>query len=283
MFSKQHISRIYLMAVPFLASIIGFSIGHVGYQIYLPLWIINSCLMMVALSILGKQLFKTNGGRYYFTTLLFIVTPWLLFSIFAGMGPPPETIKAYAEAAGEQEVRYGILVLGGILVVPGLVLLKDQLKAAGENLYSLLGTVSILIATPFFILNMVYWGSYLTEAFKIFAASDEVKRPDWYRPVRNCFATISKIEVSLIYAATASFAASFKKVRWINQVAGRAYIFISFLATVLTLLPSSIPGPLAGASYFVSIPAIPFIMLYLMAVNLLAKSGQQIYEGQIAA
>jgi hypothetical protein len=269
---KQNISRFYLITVPFISAIIGFSIGHVSYKIYLPLWGINLFLMGLALSALGKQLFKTHIGRYYFTTLLLIVAPWMLFSVFAGMGPPPETIKGYAEAANEQEVRYGILILGGILIIPGLALLRDQLKIAGENFYSLLGIVSILIAIPFFILNMTYWGSYLTEAFKIISALDGDKRPDWYQPIRNFFATLSKVEVALTYAATVSFAASLKKVGWLNPGSCRAYIYVSFLAIILTLLPSSITGPLAGASYFVSIPAIPFIMFYLIGVNLLAKS-----------
>lgn len=272
MFSKKNISRFYLIAIPILTAVIGFSNSHVSYQIYLPLWIINIALMGSALWVLGKQLLKTNGGNQSFTAILLIIIPWMLFSIFAGMGPPPETIKDFAKAAGVQEVRYGILICGGLLMVTGLTMLKDRLKIAGENFYSLLGMVFILMATPLFILNMVYWGSYLTEAFKIFSVSEDVKRPDWYQPVRSFFAAISKIEVSLIYAATAAFAASFKKVGWINPVSCKAYIYISFLAIIVNLLPSSVPMPLSAAGYLVSIPAIPFVMLYLMGINLLARS-----------
>lgn len=274
MISKQSISRIYLIAVPFLAAIIGFSIGHVSYKIYLPIWIVNTCLIGWALFILGKPLFTLNKGSNLFIAILLIIVPWVLFSIFGGMGPPPQTVEGFANAAVEQEVRYGILILGGILIVPGLNLLKDQLRLAGENLYSSAGFVLICIAIPFFILNMVYWGSYLTEAFKIFSASPEVRRPDWYLPIRSFFSAISKIEVSLIYAATAAFAASFKKAGWMNAGCCRVYISISFLAIVFNLLPSSVPMPLSAAGYFVSIPAIPFIMFYLMGINLMARADR---------
>jgi type II secretory pathway component PulF len=50
---KRNASQIYLTLVPFLAAVFGLGVGYVSYKIYLPIWIINVCLMVTATWILG--------------------------------------------------------------------------------------------------------------------------------------------------------------------------------------------------------------------------------------
>jgi hypothetical protein len=173
----------------------------------------------------------------------------------------------------EQQIRYYILILGGVVAALGVCLLTDRLKKAGEGTYSQLGFVAFLIAIPLFVLNMAFWGCYLVEAFKTFAGLPPGQRPEWYVPTRELFYGISLVEVVLIYLATAAFAASLKTVGIFQPAVCRIYILLSFLGVVLAVLPPSFPEPFATASYFVCIPAIPFVMPYLMGVNLLRIAG----------
>ncbi|WP_157618270.1 hypothetical protein [Spirosoma spitsbergense] len=133
---------------------------------------------------------------------------------------------------------------------------------------------------PLFMLNMIYWGSYLTESFKLFVDAASPKRPDWYLPLRALFAWISSIEVALIYLATASFAVSLGRVGWLKPMACRVYIGMNLLGFFLCVLPSFSIEPLTIAGYAVSIPAIPFVMPFLMGVNLLRRIGNGTLTGR---
>ncbi|WP_421825731.1 hypothetical protein [Larkinella sp.] len=271
----KNLIRVYLILVPFVVAILGFALGHSHYKLYFPIWLIHAGLMSWATWTLSKQSIHNQHQRksHLLIGILFLIAPWLFIAIFAGMGPPPTTAKGWVATATEQQVRYCILVISGVLMTIGFTFLSNQLKQAGEEVYSLLGLTAIFLAMPLFILNMTYWGSFLTESFRIFVASGSTKRPDWYLPLRDLFAWISGIEVGLTYLASAAFGASLKTTRWFKPRACWSYILISLLGFLLSVLPDFSLMPLTVGSYLVSIPAIPFIIPYLMAVNLLSRSG----------
>ena len=274
---KRTISQLYLSFVPLIAAIIGFGIGHISYKIYVPIWILHSCLMLVAAWILGAHVIRSQDSEKKELAIagMLLIVPWILFTVFAGMGPPPDTAAGWVATATEQQVRYCILIGGGVLATLGFALLRNSVKEANENVYSLFGFTAMLIAIPLFIINMAFWGSFLVEAFKSFEASASKTRPDWYAPSRDLFNTISVVDVELTYLATAAFAASLKAIGWFKPTACRIYIIVSLLGFVLNLVPSSSPTPLVIAGYLVSIPAFPFIMPYLMGVNLLRRLGNE--------
>lgn len=267
----QKLSLVYLCLVPLIVVAIGFGIGHVNYKIYLPVWIVNACLMIAAARSLGDYQFKKSDGKIkqQIITALLLFTPWLLFSIFAGMGPPPATLQGWVNTAAEQQVRYTILIAGGILFALGSALLKAKLQAAGENIYSVMASAAINLALPLFIINMAFWGYYLTDAFRVFILQGAAKRPDWYGPVKSLFYVISIAEVLLMYLGTVLFAISLKVTGLFNPVACRYYIIFGLAGIVLVVLPPSWPEPFGTAGYLVAIPAIPFIMPYLIGVHLL--------------
>ncbi len=214
--------------------------------------------------------------KHLAVTALFMIAPWMLFSIFAGMGAPPSTAAGWAATGTEQQIRYYLLILGGVLLSCGMVLLKDRLKKAGEPIYSQLGFIILIIAIPLFLINMAFWGNYLVAAFKIFVASGaSAKRPDWFAPLNELFYAISVVEIALFYLATAAFAASLKIAGLIRPGVSRIYIVLSMVGFVLNILSYSVPEPFATASYLVSVPAIPFIMPYLMGVHLLRRAGSR--------
>lgn len=272
---KRNVSQAYLILVPILTAALGFGVGHISYTIYLPVWIANVCLMIIAAWILGLHAIKKGdmAKKRMATGAFFLIVPTMLVSIFFGFGPPPEKAADWVSTAAEQQVRYSILVIAGIFIAFGSSVLRERLKNDGENFYSNLGFTAVIIAIPLYIINMIFWGFFLTASFRIVVSSAMEKMPEWFVPVRQEFGLISVVEVALTYLATAAFAASLRRAGWLGQTASRIYIVLSLLAFVIIMLSAFCPEPFITAGFAVSIPAIPFFMPYFMAINLLRRTG----------
>ena len=99
---------------------------------------IECFLMILASWFLGlnvvkqKNEEKSNLARASF----FLIVPWILISMFAGLGPPPDTAVEWTATAKEQQVRYFMLVIGGGFIALGFAGLRERLKEEGENFYS---------------------------------------------------------------------------------------------------------------------------------------------------
>ncbi|QEC76036.1 hypothetical protein [Mucilaginibacter ginsenosidivorax] len=270
---KQKLSRAYLWLVPPVTMVVGFGIAPVSYKIYLPVWLLNACLIILSAYHLGLRKLWAQGpsGKQQAITALLLFMPWLLFSMFAGMGPPPSTLQGWVNTAAEQQTRYAILIAGGILLLLGAALLKTQLQATGENLYSILAFAALSIAMPLFIINMAFWGYYLTDAFRVFAANPDAKRPELYVAIKSLFYVISVAEVILMYLGTFLFAVALKITGSLSKPSARWFIGCSLIAILLELIPPSWPEPFGTAGFLVAIPAIPFVMYYLIGVRLLVR------------
>lgn len=268
---KQKLPRLYLWLVPIVTAAIGFGIGHVSYHIYLPLWGLNACLMIISAYHLGIRRLWQQGrsGKQQATGALLLFAPWLLFPVFAGMGPPPSTFKGWVDTAAEQQTRYTILMAGGVLLLLGSAMLKALQQQAGEKVYSVLAFTALSVAIPLFLINMAFWGYYLTAAFRLFAANATAKRPDWYVPMTSLFYVISVAEVALTYLGALFFAASLKITGLLSKRAFGWYLACALIAFLLALAPPNWPEPFGTAGYLVAVPAIPFIMYYLIGVRLL--------------
>ncbi len=229
--------------------------------------------MVAASWSLGLNVFKNKNSEKKHQALgaFFLIIPWILVSILFGFGPPPEKMADWVSTASEQQVRYSILVGAGIFIAFGFSSLRQQLKDSGEFFYSNLGLSAIMIAIPLFIINMIFWGFYLTESFKIFTAAGSEQLPDWFSPLRKQFGLISVVEVALTYLAAAFFALSLRHTGWFNKTATSIYIAISLFAFFVIILSSFLPEPFVTAGFAVSIPAIPFILPYFIGFNLLRR------------
>ncbi|MVM36242.1 hypothetical protein GO755_39900 [Spirosoma sp. HMF4905] len=271
MINRQALSRFYLTLVPFLAAGVALGLGHSKPQLYIPIWLAHAALMAFAVWSLGKNCFTNPDPeqRQLGIIALLVIIPWVGFTLFAGMGPPPTSIPDWVNTATEQQIRYALLIAGGMLITVGLTLLANKLRLSNEQPYWLLGVLALGIALPLFILNMAYWGSFLDESFTHFSAASLAKRPDWYLSMRALFNWISGVEVALLYLATAAFGLALQSASWFKSRACRIYAFFSLVGALLSVLPSFSFEPLVIATYLVSIPAFPFIMPYLMALNLL--------------
>lgn len=274
--TKRNASRIYLLLVPLLVIIFGFGLGKISYTLYLPIWIVNVFLMVIAAWVLGLHTIKDKTKKKHLAFGAFsLIAPFILVSMFFGLGPPPETAVEWVETATEQQIRYSMLVLAGIFIVLGFAMLREKLKNNGENFYSLLGFIAIIIAIPLYIINMLYWGFSLTELFKLMIASDTKNIPDWHKPFRSLFGMISVVEVALTYLAIAAFSVSMNLVGWISKPSSKIYIIISLIAFIMIVLSAFFKEPFVTVGFIVSIPAIPFLMPYFMGIHLLRKIGNQ--------
>jgi hypothetical protein len=273
---QRNLSQIYLTAVPVLTLVFGLGIGYISYKIYLPIWLVNVFLMILASWVLGRQAMRTNDKekKTLVACAMFFIIPTMLVSMFFGLGPPPFGNPAeWVASANEQRVRYYFLFAVGICVAFGFAILREKLKRAGENFYSVLGFVAIQIAIPIFMINITFWGFYLGELYRSMTESGIKKTPDWVLPMAIQFHFVNMLAAALAYVATAAFAASLKKAGWFKPVACNIYIIVSLVFFLLDILPPSLPEPFATLSYIVSIPAIPFFMPYFMGVHLLKYSA----------
>lgn len=274
----QNISQAYLSVIPPLTAAFGFTLNNINYQIYLSIWIINVFLMLAASWILGTHnIVKDNKKKKQVAASGFLlIAPWIFYSIFGGMGAPPETYAEWVSSAFEQQVRYSFLISGGILLIFGFAVLREKIKNTAGNIFALMGFTAITIAMILFVLNMSYWHSFVLETFKTNEVSSINQLPEWYLPVKKLFLVISIVEVALTYFAKAAFAAALKSAGWFRTGAARVYIIISLLAFLLVALYGLYPETVTTNGfpfYPFMIPAIPFIMPYYIGVNLLKRSG----------
>ncbi|PSJ77971.1 hypothetical protein C7N43_05810 [Sphingobacteriales bacterium UPWRP_1] len=268
-------SYIYLILVPVIGAALAFGIGHVSYKLYLPIWLLNALLMTLASWCLGLHVVKQNNSdvNKLAITAFFLIIPWILISMFAGLGPPPETAEEWTKTAKEQQVRYFMLVISGVFIAFGFVGLREQLKLNGEYFYSTLSVIAVLLALPLFMINMLYWGFYLTELFKFQTSSNAANFPDWVQPARQLFGLISVTEVALTYLATLLLALSMRRIGWLNFTSGTLYFFFSLLGFAIIILSAFFQETLKIPGFAVSIPAFPFLMPYFIGVNLLRDIG----------
>jgi hypothetical protein len=272
MLSKRRLSQLYLTLVPILTIVLGLGVGYISYKIYLPIWLINVALMLTATWLLGANVLKTDNTeqKHIAVCALCFIVPTLLSSMFAGLGAPPyESPKLWVSSASEQLTRYYFLLAMGVLIAFGYAILRDKLKSTRGNFYALLGFIAIQIAIPMFLIDMSFWGFYLTKLYRMLVAASLEKTPEWVLPLRIQFFYINMMVAALVYLGTAAFAMALKKAGWFKPAACHIYVLVSLLFFVLDVLPPTLPEPFATLNFIVSIPAVPFMLPYFIGINLL--------------
>jgi hypothetical protein len=270
---RATLAQWYLWLVPVAGTALAFGVGHVSYTIYIPLWIVNGVLMLTACQWmgLGKALRSGTAAKTKGLAALFLILPWILISMFAGLGPPPETAEGWVVTAREQELRYCMLMGVGLFELFAFRFLYQALQEK-DAVFASIGWVCMLIAIPLFFINMTYWSSYLPKLFQEMQQRSLTELPDWAQPLRKQFGMISVAEVMLTYFATAAFAYSLSVTGIFNKGAAKIYIFLSLVAAIVMMLSVFFPEPLKIPGFALSIPAFPFLMPYIMGIRLLKKT-----------
>ncbi|TLV02873.1 hypothetical protein [Dyadobacter luticola] len=262
----QKLSYIFLLAVPVMVTLMAFVFGHQSHWVYLPGWFLNMLLMFLAVKALGDAKSETVRGIAWP-----LIMSWAPISVFAGMGPPPETAEGWAALAWEQQLRYCILIVSGTFTTIGFLRMYDMLRSGPGVRFAKVGKTMFVIALPLFITNMIYWGFFLTNVFVKYSQPGAPSKPDWLQTVSTAFTAVRMVEVTLIYLGTAVFAYALSRSGHLSRLASSVYIFFCCLCALLNLLPANLPAPLSIANYVSYIPAITLLMPYLIGVNFLSK------------
>ena len=270
----RRMSYVFLCATPFLA-IIAAGVRPLRAQ---GLHHIIGAVLFTAISIaawiLGARALRSNAQvrRQLGLTGALLVAPFAIIALlWVGLGPPWEA------TAAENQMRYLALMVMSSAVAVGFVVLKDALSEAGERFYSTLGFAAIILAGPLYLI-------FNTFEFGVSVAMEHTgQRPPTMVSLSVVVDALLSLGAALAYLATAAFAASLRRTEWLGRKAALAYIIVNFVALFFLVLRGlTYPDPAAadaawytGPGFVLSIPAIPFIMPFLLGVVLLRRAGDE--------
>jgi hypothetical protein len=226
----------------------------------------------IAAWILGARRMRAEAqeGRMAAVAGSLLFLPWAIIALlWVGLGAP------FQATIEENHMRYLVLLAGAILVPTGFVALKESLSRAGEGWHSTLGFATGILG------GMAYIACIsISLAATIARVNGEDLTP--LQALGGFYSVLEFVACLLTYVATAFFALSMGKVRWLGRGPARAYLAISALCVGLLIARGlafpeisanaapwyTRPGVIAG------IPAIPWIMPCLLGVVALRSAGK---------
>jgi hypothetical protein len=200
-----------------------------------------------------------------------LVVSWGLFSFLPGIGPPGDQTHA------ENALRYLILLVNSIAIAGGLIVLREALGEAGERFYSTLGFGAIMLAAPAYLV----WAATAVGYFRWKGVVGSGPVPPGIALMENVLDILLFLGGALTYIATAAFAASLGRTRWLGRTATRVYVTASLFA-LLCLAVRGLQFPVRSIAmtswstipgFVVGIPAVPWIMPVLFGVVVLRRAG----------
>ena len=204
---------------------------------------------------------------------LLLIVPWALLTLMPGFGPP------FAATLAMNHERFVILFVSTVFLGGGLWLLKDPLARgdAGDRLLAPLGQVSALFA----VCVQLVWAALLIGWTMSEAHKPTDYLPLYGTPMGNASDVLLFFAGLLTYASTAFYALSFARRGWLGKRTATVMAAIAAIAIVgLTTrglqypdLPDNwytMPGMIVG------IPAIPWVMPYVLGVVALMRASRPI-------
>lgn len=198
-----------------------------------------------------------------------LLAPFAIISLWwIGLGLPAEATLE------ENRMRYLVLLACSIVITGGFVVLKDSLHDAGERFYSGLGFAANMLSGGAYLV----WLSFQTGAYVVRLRSGSL--PTAIAALSEIIDILLFIACVMAYVTTAVFAVSLARVGWLGRGATGAYVVLSVVALVFLMIRGlSFPDPNAGSSpwhlqpgFIVGIPAVPWIMPFLLGVVLLRRA-----------
>ena len=268
------VSRWFLWLVPFLAAgLVGVrslrasgAAPAIGGVVFLGICVAVGALVVRAIR--GRS----EEGRLLAIAGVLLLVPFALIALlWVGLGTPWDSSPA------ENQMRYLVLLGASVGVTGGFVVLKEALCGFGERLFSTLGFGAGLLAGA----GYLVWLSVQVGAWTTRVRTGEI--PQAVVSLNDSLDTLLFAACALTYLATASFAASFGKARWIGRGASLAFLVVSLGAfVVLAIRGLSFPDPSAGAAawhtrpgFIAGIPAVPWIVPHLLGVGALWRAGSR--------
>jgi hypothetical protein len=272
--TNRRVSYVFLCVVPLLNfPIIGLRVFRVP-GLYQAMGGAYFAAMVIASWILGARVLVagTEEKRRMALAGMLLVLPFTLMALlWVGIAPPWEATPV------ENRMRYLVLLLASVAVTAGFVVFERALREAGERLYSTLGnTLGILAGAAYLVWNCFFLGLYVAKARGGQAPAALVSLSD-------SLDAIIFIACILTYLATLIFAVCMGQVGWLGRGATRSYVIANLLLLILIMIKGlSYPDPTATSApwyfnlaFIAGIPAVPWIMPYLLGVVLLRQAGRE--------
>ena len=272
--SKQRISYVFLCATPFVAFIAGAVRPLRIPGVYHAIGGVLFAAISTAAWTLGARGVRADvqSRRQLALAGLLLVAPFALVALFwVGLGPP------WVANAAENQMRYLVLIVMAMAVAGGFVVLKEALGEVGERFYSTLGFAAVILAGPLYVI----WDAFVFGAY--FAKEHSADIPSAIVSL-NAFRDLTlSLAGALTYVATAAFAASLARSKWLGHKASLAYIIVNFIAlSFIVIKVQQHPDPMGVSQpwytvpgFILGIPALPLIMPFLLGVVLLRRAGDE--------
>ena len=269
----RRVSYVFLCLVPFLLfPLVGVRALRIP-GVYQTVGAVLFTAIIIAAWLLGVRAIKGPEGRQRLALAgTFLLVPSTLFSLlWIGLASPGEATPV------ENRMRFLVLVVGSIAVTGGFVVLREALHEAGERVYSTLGSAANMLAGAAYLV----WMSFTLGMVVVKVQAGQI--PAAVRAVYDVYDILLFFACILTYLTTAAFAASLGRARWLGRGATRAYVIVSFVALLFLVLrgfsypdltASSTPWYLRPA-FIAGIPAVPWIMPFLLGVVLLRRAGDE--------
>lgn len=188
--------------------------------------------------------------------------------LWVGLGTP------WDSDARENVMRYGVLLAGAVAVTAGTTVLREALLLAGEGVYGALalafGTLSGTAYVVWTAFQMGFHASVLANGSASAALIE----------LNNVLDALLFAAGALAYAATAALAWALARAGWLQRGGALAYVLLNVLALGMLMLRGvSFPVPGGSTPWFeqpgfvVGIPAMPWVMPYLLGAVALRRAG----------
>lgn len=270
--TSRRVSYVFLCTVPVLAIIFAAVRALRVPGVYQAIGWVLFATIVVAGWILGARGIRGSAEgeqRLALAGGLLIVPFALIALLWVGLGPP------WGSTPAENVMRYQVLLVSSIAVSCGFVVLRGPLSEAGERCYSALGFAVAMLAGAAYLV----WMSFVLGTHVVQVSTGQVAPA--IVALNEVFDILLDVACALTYLTTAAFAASFGRTRWLGRGATRAYVAANLIALLcLVMSGMSFPDPRALSTpwytqpgFVAGIPAIPFIMPFLLGVVLLRRAG----------
>jgi hypothetical protein len=273
-YMPRRVSYVFLCLVPFLAIGVAAPRALRVSGVYQTVGAMLFLAIVIAAWILGARAVRAGveGTRRLALAGGLLLTPFALVALlWVGLGPP------WDASPRENVMRYLVLLISSAAVSGGFVVLKEALCEAGERQYSTLGFAAAMLAGAAYLIWMsLMLGGYLARV------RDGQALPA-INSLIDAFDVLLDAACMLTYLATAAFAASMGRSGCLGRRATRAYVAASFIALLFLVMrgmtypdPAALSTPWYTQPGFVAgIPAVPFIMPFLLGVVLMRQAGDK--------
>lgn len=198
-----------------------------------------------------------------------LVAPFALVALlWVGLGTP------WDSDARENVMRYGVLLAGAVAVTAGITVLREAFHLVGERVYPALalalGTLSGAAYVVWTAFQMGFHASVVANGRASVALTE----------LNNVLDALLFAAGALAYAATAALAWALARAGWLRRGGGLAYVLLNLLVLGLLML-RGVSFPVPGGptpwyeqpGFIVGIPAMPWVMPYLLGAVALRRAG----------